>query len=259
MAIIDEKNVVTCDGIILWDGITNPEKKEDGSGVKHSLKIAIPANALEKTELEQIANATLAESEFKGVMPANGNWPIQQIDMTKFTEDAARLTGRVAISANTYLGAPDVFDANGQKMEPMQYGQMLYPGAVVKMLVHCYAFNNKAKGLAFGLDGVQIVDATAPKLSVGAGMSTSQKAAAFGGTVASAPTTGAPAVPNPAPAATPGVAPAPDFLSNAAGAPTPPPAPPAEEKYLYNGALYTKAALLQAGWQEAQILALPKA
>jgi hypothetical protein len=181
MAYFDQDHVITCPGIILWDGISTPNIDEKDGSLTHSLKIAIPENAPEKVELEQIAMAALqAHPTFKGQFPAGGEWPLRPIDMTKFGDSAPMLYGRIAINGNTRNGVPSIYDVNGQQLSAMQFGRMLYPGAVVKLLLHCYSFNNKSKGLAFGLDGVMIVDATAPKLDVGGGLSQSQVAAAFG-------------------------------------------------------------------------------
>ena len=218
------KNVLTCPGVVLWDGITRPETKDDGN-VVHSIKIAIPGNSAEKAELEQLATQTLQASAFKGQFPAGGEWPVREIDMTKFTapEDQQRLRGCVAINANTRLGAPGVFDVNGQQLSAMQYGRSLYAGASVALLVHCYAFNNKSKGLAFGLDGIQIVDDTAPALSVGGGMSPSEAAAIFGGGApmqqppVQQPPVQQPPVPQQAATPPPPVVPDPSFAANAAG------------------------------------------
>ena len=178
---IDEEHVLTCEGVIMWDGITQPETKDDGA-IAHSLKIAIAGASPERTELEALAQGTLAAHPvFKGVLPPGGEWPVRDIDMTKYAEDVAIMNGRIALNANTRLGAPPVYDVNGQVLSSMQYGQMLYPGATVKMIVHCYGFNNKSKGVAFGLDGIQIVDTTTPKLSVSGGMAPAAVAAAFAG------------------------------------------------------------------------------
>lgn len=179
MLVNEGNNVRTCSGIVLWDGITTPDNNDDGS-ISHNLKIAIPENAAEKAELEQLATTTLNNSEFKGVLPVNGNWPLTAIDVSKLGESAPLMAGRVAIAGKTRRGVPQVFDANGQELNAMQFGQMIYPGAIVELLVHAYAYNNKQKGIGFGLDGIMIVDATAPKLDVGAGMPASQVAAAFG-------------------------------------------------------------------------------
>lgn len=184
----ENKNVTTGDGIILWDGITQPGTDDKTGAIIHSLKIAIVENSVEKGELEQLAmNALAADPAFKGELPPGGEWPLRTIDVSKLGDSAALMTGRISINANTRLGAPNIFDANGQQLQAMQYGQMLYPGAIVKLLVHAYTFNNKSKGVAFGLDGIQIINATTPKLDVGGGMSASQAAAAFGGTGAVQP------------------------------------------------------------------------
>lgn len=179
MFINEGNNVRTCSGIVLWDGITTPDQNDDGS-ISHNLKIAIPGNAVERQELEQLATATLASSEFKGVLPAGGNWPVTDIDASKLGDSAPLMAGRVAIAGKTRRGVPPVYDANGQQLTPMQFGQLIYPGAVVELLVHSYPYNNKQKGISFGLDGIMIIDATAPKLDVGGGMAAGQVAAAFG-------------------------------------------------------------------------------
>lgn len=226
MAWHDDKHVITGEGIILWDGITRPENNDDGS-VSHSIKIAIVENSAEKQEIEQLAYNTLQASEFKGQFPPGGNWPVMAVDVQKLGADAAPLMqGRVAINAKTRNGAPQVFDTNGNSLNAMQYGQMLYLGAIVRLLVHCYAFNNRAKGLALGLDGIQIVDATAPRLAVGGGLSESEVATAFGaGGQQPAPQAMPPGAgaggQQPAPAPSPGgppVQPAHDIVNGAPGA-----------------------------------------
>jgi len=218
-------HVISPVGMIIWDGITQPETKTDGSGaIVHSLKIAIPAADPERMDLDDLANQTLADSTiFKGQFPAGGEWPLREIDLTKFEADAPLLQGRIAINANTRLGAPLVYDINGNELSAMQYARMLYPGALVKVMVHCYDFNNKSKGLAFGLDGIQIIDATTPKLAVTGGISKETVAGGFAAargnapanTGAPAPGPAAPAPAAPAPAAEAPAAPAPDFVANA--------------------------------------------
>lgn len=213
----DGSVVFTCPGIVLWDGINNPDRNDAEGYVQHSLKIAIPETAPEKVELEQLATKTLNESEFKGQLPPGGNWPIAAIDLSKFGDSAPLLTGRVAINGKTYKGVPPVYDASNQLLNPVQAGQMIYPGAVVKLLVSGKSFNNVSKGIKYQLEGIMIIDATAPKLDVGGGMSASEVGAVMAGT--------SPVAPAPAPAP---VAPHPGFVAGAAAAPVPPgPAVPA--------------------------------
>jgi hypothetical protein len=257
MAIVnDGKSVVTCDAVILWDGITRPETDTYDGVPAYNIKVALPQNAAEVTELETLCNTTLQHSEFKGAMPQGGNWPIASLDLAKFPADAARLTGMVGVNAKSKY-VPQVYDANGQVLQPMQYGQMLYPGAVVRVLVGCYAFNNKSKGLAFSLDGIMIVDAVnAPKLSVGGGMTESEKRNAFFGG-ASAPTTAPSAAPTMTPpSAAPSVQPAHDIL-------TPPPSAPAAPAVVMrtasDGKQYSEDTMRGWGWTEQQIQMCPVA
>ena len=252
MSRYDDKHVITCDGIILWDGITTPDQNDDGSQA-HSLKIAIPAQSAERQELEQLAQETLQASDFKGVLPPGGNWPIQDVNLANFAaEHQPLLQGRVAINAKTRLGVPPIYDANGQELAAMQYGRMIYSGAVVRLMVHCYSFNNKSKGVAFGLDGIQIIDGTnAPRIGGTGGVSSAQVGAAFG----AAPAAGAPAAGAPAPAP---VQPHEQFVSGAAGAAPAPaaPAPQPAAKVMTakaNGTSYE--AFIQAGWTDAQLIA----
>lgn len=229
------KNVITCEGIVLWDGLTTPDTDERTGAPVHNLTIAIPANAPEAAEIEQMAQRALQDSEFNGVKPTNSKWPTKEVDASRFGKDAALLNGRIAITARTRTGAPPVIDANGQELNAMQYGKMLYPGAIIKLLIHAYAFNaTKNKGVSAGLDGVQIIDATAPKLDVGGGMSASQVSAAFAG--ASAP------APDP-------VQPHPDFVANAGGGTG---APQHVMLPAANGATYE--ALIAAGWTDASLI-----
>lgn len=179
-------HVVTCAGIVLWDGITKPEVDDKDGSLTHNLRIAIPNNAPELAEITQLATIALRDSEYKGVMPAGGNWPLMPADPAKF---GPTLAGHTCFTAKTRRGVPGIFDLNGAELAPMQFGRSFYPGAKVALFVHAYAYNNKQKGIAFGLDGVQIVDATAPALAIGGGVSPQEVANAFagGGAAAAAP------------------------------------------------------------------------
>jgi U5 snRNP spliceosome subunit len=193
MAWHDDSHVITCDGVVIWEAITKPDVNEASGNQSWNLRIAVLPNAPEVAELQQLVQKALRDSSKKGVSVANpGNNPISPIDAEKFPE----LPGRVCFSAGTIQGAPPVMDANGAELAPMSYGPKLYNGTVVRLLVHAYAYDNKQRGVNFGLDGVQIIDATAPRLSIGAaGMAKEAVKAAFGGVAAPSapPAPGAPA------------------------------------------------------------------
>ena len=238
MSFYNDKYVRTGNAIIVWDGITRPETNDSGVLI-HKIKVAMAPGSLEAAELEQLAQTALKDSKYNGVLPPNGNWPtsvaaVGQIDPA--------VDGYTLLGAGTQQGAPQVFDANGQELSPMQYGPMLYCGAVVQVLVHAFAYDNINKGVAFGLDGIMIVDAKAPRLSI-AGVNAS---AAFGAPAAVAPAAVAPAAVAPAAVAPAAVAPAavqpaPDFL-------TPVTAKAVAEGQTYEG-------LKGAGWTDDQMRA----
>ena len=212
----DDKHVITGNAVVIWDGITRPETK-DGN-VIHSLKVALAPGSPEIAELQALVQETLVGSKFKGVLPPGGKLPFIVAGTDKPSPDP-QVSGYTMINAKTRVGAPTVHDINGGVLNPMAYGSMLYPGAVVKIIVHAFAYDsNGNQGVALGIDDIQIVDAAAPKLAVASGIDT---AAAFGGAPQTAaaqqlaggaaqnipPAVGAPPVPQAAPAP-----PAPDFL-----------------------------------------------
>lgn len=216
MAKFGDNAVITDPMAIIWDGITRPETMKNNIALPkpvYSLKVAGSPQAPWLADIQALVQATLVASEFKGVMPHNGDHPVKQCDPSLAE---GKLAGMISINAKTRNGAPPVFDLNGQKLEPMAYSAMLYPGALVKLLVTAYPFNKEGnKGVALSLDGIQIVDATVPKLPIGG--AGPDAAAAFGGggvaPVQAAPVYQAPVQAAPVTVNTPGVVPAPNFLA----------------------------------------------
>ncbi len=239
-----ENAVITGNAIIVWDGITKPETTKNGQPLpkpKYSFKLALQPNDPSVAEINAIATAALQASKFKGVMPHGGSWPLSPCNPQ--IADGV-LNGLIAINPKTEDSGitQKVWDADGQVLNPMTYARMLYPGAIVQVLVHAFAFDNVQKGVALGLDGIRIVNAQAPQLNIGASMSTAEVESAF----AAAPVVGAPApiggppagmsapqmggypAPGaPMPPVTGPITPAPDFLTPGvevgAGAPPMPP------------------------------------
>lgn len=237
--------VITDPMQIIWDGITRPETMKNNLPLPkpiYSLKVAGSPQAPWLADINALVQATLIASEFKGVMPHNGDHPVKQCDPTLAE---GKLAGLISINAKTRNGAPKVFDMAGALLEPMVYGPMMYPGCLVKLLVTAYPFNKEGnKGVALSLDGIQIVDATAPRLPIGG--AGPDAAAAFGGGQP-APVVTPPVTPTaPVTYQTPGVVPAPSFL-----APPVPVAPAAPQRVMLpaaQGATYE--AMIAAGWSD---------
>ena len=181
MAQFDENHVRLDGGIVVWDGVTQPETQQQGANAgkpKWTLKVVFPPQCPDIPLYDQLAQKRLQESKFKGNLPAGGRMPIGQVQPGEFEN---MFPGWLVISFKTTLRAPDVYDENGQKLDPMQYSNMIYNGQKVNVLAHCYDYDNAGnKGISAGLDAVQIVaSANAPRLNLGGGGV--DTASAFGG------------------------------------------------------------------------------
>ena len=256
MAMYGQNHVISGNAIVLWDGITRPEPNDSGKLV-HSLKVALLPSDPSNMELEAICQAALtADVTFKGVLPPNGLWWFMQNDPAKYE---GKMAGHIEFNTKTYNGAPQIFDVNGQMLDPMAYSKMLYPGAVVQVLCHAYSYNNKSKGVTLGLDGIKIIDATAPHLNTGG----VDAAAAFGGAVQPPvvqppvvqppvvqppvvqPPVVQPPVVQPPVVQPPVVQPAPDFLN---------PAPAVNHQMTPAAGGGTYDAHIKAGWTDDQLV-----
>lgn len=233
----DDK-VITGNVVLAWDGLRNPEHRQSGS-VDYNVSVLINRNAPEIAELTEIYQKALNESEFRGTLPPGGNNPLTKVvDPAKYGPE---YNNHISIKAGTTRGIPPIMDASGNQLDAMTFGPMLYPGCVMQLLVDAYAYNNVQKGINFGLQAIKIVDASAPKLPVGGGMSPAEAAAAMMG--GAAPATSAPVAPPGQGPAAPGPGP---------GAPLAPPAAPTGP-VMTAQAQYTYDQYIAAGWTDEQL------
>lgn len=257
---------VLCVATVLWDGITKPEPDPTGAMV-HSLRVALPPGSPEIAELKRLATTKLNESDYKGQLPQGGRWPFKLLAAGDIDPS---VEGYTAVNPKTRLGVPTVCDINGLPLSPTVFNSMLYPGAKVRVLINAYVYTKAGGGVGFNLGGIQIVDATVPKLNIAGGIDATK---AF----ASAPMVSAPAgtslpiappatAPSLAPPVAPPVATAPvqphhDFVNGPGGpgAPAPAPAapvvPPAAPGYIMTAkAQYTYAEYIAAKWTDQQLI-----
>ena len=172
---INDETVKIENVILNWDGINKPETRDDGSK-SFNVRFCAHPNAQEINELEQIAQKALQSGKFQGNLPNGANWPLGTwADSDKL---GPIVNGMMSIGAGSGR-MPPVYKG-GQKLDLMQFGGMLYPGCKISVLVHAFTYDNKQKGIAFGLDGFEIIDANAPRLNVGGGMNESDVSNAFG-------------------------------------------------------------------------------
>lgn len=166
---IDDKTVLLCGGFIVWDGLTRPEVITEGKnagGKKYSLKLVFPPNCADLADLHNLSMQELGASKFRGVLPAGGYAAISRVEPGEFNDF---MPGGYVVNLKTYR-VPEVFDENGQVLNPMQYSQLVYAGQKVDVLCHCYVYDDKSKGVGVGLDGVRLVlSAQAPRQNFGGG------------------------------------------------------------------------------------------
>ncbi len=162
---LDQTHVLVENAIVVWDAITRPDVRDDGSK-SHKLKVVIPPGSQDAQLVEAMAAQCLQESKWKGVMPNGGNFAINQVQPGEFNN---MYNGGYVINPSTNR-LPDIFDESGNRLDPMQYGNLLYGGQVVSVIVHCWDYDNKSKGIATGLDGVRIhTSLNAPQQQFGGG------------------------------------------------------------------------------------------
>ncbi len=176
----DEKHVKICGGVIVWDGVTQPEVVQQGAKAgsnKWTLKVVFEPHNPDLALFDQLANRALMESKWRGQLPAGGRMPIGQVQPGEFND---MFPGWLVISFKTTLKAPDVYDENGKPVDPMRFQQVIYPGQRVDVLAHCYEYDAAGnKGISAGLDAFAVLlSAQAPRLQIGGGINT---ASAFGG------------------------------------------------------------------------------
>ena len=152
--------------IIVWDGVSGGPEKNDGGNDRWNIKVVLPPNHPDVAILNQLANDELQRSEFKGVLPQGGIMPVATVGPAEFN---GLYPGWSCVNCSTFKH-PQVFDENGQIMDPMIYGAQVYSGQQVNVLVHCSAYNNKSRGVAARMDGFSIImSAGAQPTSLGGG------------------------------------------------------------------------------------------
>ncbi|MBT56149.1 MAG: hypothetical protein CMF72_22460 [Mameliella sp.] len=164
--LLDDKHVLVEGATVVWDAITRPERRDDGS-TSQKLKVVIPAGNPAIAEIEQLAQQCLAESKWRGNLPGGANWAISPVNPGEYNN---QFPGGYVINPSSNR-VPDIYDEGGQLLtDPMQYGQLIYQGQSVSVIVHCWDYDNKSKGIATGLDGVRIhTSQNAPRQQFGGG------------------------------------------------------------------------------------------
>jgi hypothetical protein len=196
---IDQDHVKLCGGIVVWDGVTQPEIAQAGAKAgqpKWSLKVVFPPTCPDLPLFDALARKKLQESKFRGQLPSGGRMPIGMVLPGEFND---MFPGWCVISFKTTLKAPDVYGidptGSGVLQDPMMYTRMVYAGQTVDVLAHCYDYDAAGnKGISAGIDAFSYpLNSQAPRLPfAGSGMNTG---AAFGAPQQPAAPYGAPQQP----------------------------------------------------------------
>lgn len=248
----DEKHVKLCGGTIIWEEITTPtiiSKGKNTGKQKWAVKVAFSASCPDLPIFNALYDTTLLNSKWRGVLPENGNKPVVPIKPGELND---QFSGGSRINFKT-LYMPKIFDENGQMLDVMQYGPLIYTGQKIDILASCYDFDEVSKGIAAGLAGLAIIASAEAKHQDFGGV---DAASAFGSASSHTVDEAAPVSNSPPPTQ------AHDYLPDAPGntSPAPAPGPVAEVKYLTpSGGQYTEAELIAAKWSLEQIQALPRA
>jgi hypothetical protein len=218
-----DKYVIVKNAIVVFDNITRPEETQKG-GLKYAIECAIPNASQELQELQTIGTEELNYGQFRGKFPTGGYWLTTPVPADKYE---GHLPAHHKFKAVTYDTPPEVYDANNNRLDPMQYAGKLYSGCVVDVIVNARSYDNVSKGVGLWLSGIRIINSNAPKLpgcgGIDAGKMFGAPAGptpptgpgpAMGGPAGPTPPTGpGPVMGGPASPMPPGVKPAPDFLN----------------------------------------------
>jgi hypothetical protein len=175
MSKVDENNVMIEGAIVVWEGIKNPKANNEGV-VSYELGIVIPPTSPDRILLESLAAQELQRSKWAGVMPNGGNWPLKVLGASDLD---GLFTGWIKMSVKTQH-SPQCYSETGDLIQgPMVWGPTLFSGQKVDVLVNSFPYENKQKGIGFGLQGFcPLVSAGASPISIGGGGANA--AAAFG-------------------------------------------------------------------------------
>lgn len=181
MPLYEGNQVKICGGTIVYEAITQPGQNQAGKTV-WELAVVFPPTCQDLPLADQLAQQALAESKFRGVLPNGGNWPLSPVGPDRYN---GQFNGWTKINFKTQLKAPDVYDANGQLLQPMQYGPLVFTGQTVDVLTSFYEYDNIQKGIGASLNAFECIVAAGaqPQNFGGAAVNT---AGAFGA-AASAP------------------------------------------------------------------------
>ena len=128
-----------------------PKLAEENDKGKYSCAIVF-APGTDLTELDALIEEAKEVCVPSGVNKKALKIPMQRDGSVKEEYGGPYVEGACFFECSTNF-PPGIVDAKRQDIIDVK-GE-LYPGAQVRLQVHCYYFDNESKGIAFGLDNVQ--------------------------------------------------------------------------------------------------------
>lgn len=244
MTMLNETTIRTEALPLIWDSASKQNVDKQTGKISWGVTVAIPKNSATYREMRAAADAAANKTYPTGLPFKFKDWEVE-FDPKKYPE----FNPAEYVFARFSSKDPKVTFNGTQEVSKEEFGRLAYAGAKVAVVgrVWCYMAAEETAnqtGLKWFYEGVQLVDATAPRLSISSGMSASEVASAFGAQPSAASAfTSAPAAQAPAPV--PSLPPAPL-------APNPgivPPVPTDKLKALG----HTVEALQAAGWTIEQM------
>ena len=171
---IDDKTVKLEGGVVIWDGLNEPEQNKDMTP-SYSLRIAFPANSQDVADFTQLCQRLAASGKFSSGWPQDANWPIKPVDPQAY---GGMFPNHVSIRFKTNY-FPSLFSEEAELPQGAAR-QVIYPGQHVSVLAHAFDYNTAGnKGISGGLDSVRVsLRANAPRAQFGDG--NASKAAVWG-------------------------------------------------------------------------------
>ncbi len=144
----DPRFVMLNGGTVIYENLADTTN-DNG---KFVIRAAFPPGHPDVALMEQLGQSALQQSEFRGQMPAGGNWFSKVLGPEDYD---GMFNGWTAIKFTSKFC--QIYDENGGTIPNMQWAQSVFPGQKVNVVADAWTYNNVQKGVGAGMDGVQVV------------------------------------------------------------------------------------------------------
>ena len=140
--------------------LVEPGDTFDGTGKEYSCQVVIPKTHDQYRELVECRNSILQEAFPKATTAQKKSMKIllRDADEEGKSEEQSYLQGCIFFNAKRResFGPVPCFDRRAAPMVPTN--DTIYSGMVANVMLTLYSYDTQSKGVACGIDGVQVVD-----------------------------------------------------------------------------------------------------